>query len=664
MGERRGHGGRAILATLPLGVFLCLWGSGCELGDNTGSTVKSPTVATTVGAGGAQPSSGAGAGKCGLDGACPEGQYCSSEGACTDGCDEGAPCSSGVCDTAVHECVECLLNAQCGTGMHCADGACEAGCETSNDCDGTDACCAAECVALMSSAEHCGACGASCARPHAKTSCVAGACAFGGCEVGFADCDLDEATGCEHALADGPCACEPGKTKSCYTGLPSTLGVGLCVGGIATCNTAGDGYGPCVGEVVPITEVCGNGLDDDCSGGVDDPFDVDGDGWNRCEGDCCETIDDCSAPALVNPGAAELADNGIDDDCDATIDNVVGSCDAALASDSASALDFGKALGLCQSTVDNPALPKQRRWGLISGKFALADGSGAPAAQAHSIRAGFGSGVLPLEGKSLVVLSTGSAAAKDAPNDTAPNWEPFQPGKTFGSTSSPPSDWLAAHAGVPPVAPGCPGLASPKDAFDSIQLVLRMRVPTNARGIRLSAFHASADYPEWVCSPYNDPFLALLDSSFSPGLKEKANPSDKNLAFASVGGQNVPLGVNLALGNSGLFRQCQNAATGCATAAVPGSSTGCLGTNQLVGSGFDVLNAPAAFQSDPTSCAGTSMAGGGTGWLEVDGNVVPGETIEMRFVLWDVGDGHYDSLVLLDDFRWLAGPSNPGVQPN
>ena len=51
----------------------------------------------------------------------------------------------------------------------------------------------------------------------------------------------------------------------------------------------------------------------------------------------------------------------------------------------------------------------------------------------------------------------------------------------------------------------------------------------------------------------------------------------------------------------------------------------------------------------------------GTGWLVTSGNVQPGEIIELRFAVWDVGDGYYDSVVLLDDFQWNLNPSQPGT---
>ena len=39
----------------------------------------------------------------------------------------------------------------------------------------------------------------------------------------------------------------------------------------------------------------------------------------------------------------------------------------------------------------------------------------------------------------------------------------------------------------------------------------------------------------------------------------------------------------------------------------------------------------------------------------------PGETIELRFVTWDTGDGWYDSVVLLDNFTWSVSASTPGT---
>ncbi len=62
------------------------------------------------------------------------------------------------------------------------------------------------------------------------------------------------------------CVCLPNSSTTCYTGPVGTLGLGVCVSGIKTCDSQGKTYGPCVGEVVPTTENCANLIDDDCDG--------------------------------------------------------------------------------------------------------------------------------------------------------------------------------------------------------------------------------------------------------------------------------------------------------------------------------------------------------------------------------------------------------------
>ena len=103
-------------------------------------------------------------------------------------------------------------------------------------------------------------------------------------------------------------------------------------------------------EVHPgAAEACANGIDDDCDGQVDtaDPAcvcqDGDGDGYGDpafpgCpypEGDC-----DDEDPA-VHPGAEEICGNGIDDDCDGAVDDEDGDCEAYPGPANAEAAVFG-----------------------------------------------------------------------------------------------------------------------------------------------------------------------------------------------------------------------------------------------------------------------------------------------------------------------------------
>jgi hypothetical protein len=355
----------------------------------------------------------------------------------------------------------------------------------------------------------------------------------------------------------------------------------------------------------------------------------------------------------VNPGAFDASGNGVDDDCNGAIDDATLLCDQGLPSNSTSGLDFAKAIDICQTAGETDA-----RWGVITATLTLTDGMGVPDPQAHAIRPQFGAGVLPQGGVSLAMISTGGAAAKNDTNPGFHDWVSYshvgtQTCGTFGTPNSQcaafPTDFIMANGGKLPNAPGCPD-ASGTDANDPVMLTLRVRVPTNAKSFKLSTNFFSAEFPEYTCSPFNDFFVVLLDSTYAG---DPANPMDKNLAFYQPMGTTtkVPVGVNLGNGNTGLFTQCINGATGCS--GDPGTISTCTSTSMLAGTGFD--------DPDPFSCDQNSVVGGGTGWLVTSGNVTPGEVITLRIAIWDTSDSAFDSIAIIDGFQWSTDVSQPGT---
>lgn len=80
------------------------------------------------------------------------------------------------------------------------------------------------------------------------------------------DCNTPFDEDCDGQVnEDGPgCNCLPGSMEACYTGPIETIDVGVCRGGLRVCDPDGIGYGPCVGQVVPTTDVCATSADDDC----------------------------------------------------------------------------------------------------------------------------------------------------------------------------------------------------------------------------------------------------------------------------------------------------------------------------------------------------------------------------------------------------------------
>lgn len=117
--------------------------------------------------------------------------------------------------------------------------------------------------------------------------------------------------------------CTPCEKRECYEGPSSTKGVGLCKAGVTTCTEDGTEWGECLGQVLPKAEICGDGIDQNCDGSDmthENKYDIDGDGYTYCDGDCCETYFDCPFPESVNSGSKEIAGNGIDDNCNGKID--------------------------------------------------------------------------------------------------------------------------------------------------------------------------------------------------------------------------------------------------------------------------------------------------------------------------------------------------------
>jgi hypothetical protein len=442
------------------------------------------------------------------------------------------------------------------------------------------------------------------------------------------DCTTDECVSGQR--------CDPGATAACYTGPAGTEGVSICHGGTRRCTDTGY-WGTCEGEVTPTVDVCGNNVDENCDGIADNVTDDDGDGFTNCAGDCCDAPGQgCAQPELVNPGAFEVLGNNVDDDCDGNVDNVVAAtCDAGLASNSNNAIDYAKAMDLCQEAVGD-------RWGVRSARFVRADGTSAPLAVQRAIRPGFGATSVQ-HGSSMVVISTAHAAAPGQTNPSHSTWE-----STMHDTESGfPADWFAANGNDLPNAPGCPGPEG-RIAYDSVMLELLIRVPTNARSFSMRVNFMSAEYPEWTCSEFNDFFVVLLDSGWNGS---PANPGDKNLAFYSdAQDRRYPVGVNLAHGNTGLFTVCKNGPTGCL--GVDGTINTCVSTDELQGTGMEAAVG---------GCGSNNLMGGGTGWLTTRGNVIGGEDIRLRIALWDTSDSELDSVAMIDGFQWSVESSDPGT---
>lgn len=508
-----------------------------------------------------------------------------------------------------------MLDSNCDAGKICVGGACIAGCNDGHPCAAPDSCCAGSCFDLSTDLDHCGTCDNACPTPqHAGIACSNG-CVVGQCDAGFFDCDGDTANGCESATQ---CVCNPGEQQACYTGPVGTENVGQCKSGSRTCNATGDGYGPCIGQTLPDVEACGDGIDHDCNGTPNDVIDHDGDGLTICGGDCCDEPGQCGTadPKLVNPGAFEVPNDGIDNDCDPATPDTGVVCSAAAKFTGVTALDIAQAMDICQMATGG-------KWGIVSASQLFANGATPNATELaqfqneqNAVVANFGNTIVPKKNSTMAVISSGKARDQ---ND--PGW--VSPATLYTSFiafpgAGPLATYLGAHGGA--LLPGHCGAmtcAVGSGAYDSTDIRLQIKVPTNAKSFSYDFRFFSAEYQSWQCTQYNDYYLAILTSG-AAGI-----PADHNISFDS---QNNPVSVN-----NGFFQVCGGNGKNCGTCP--------SGTGPLAGTGFDTLS------------------GGGTDWLTTDAPVVSGETITLDLTVFDVSDHTLDSLIVLDNFRWSSLPA-------
>jgi hypothetical protein len=303
-----------------------------------------------------------------------------------------------------------------------------------------------------------------------------------------------------------------------------------------------------------------------------------------------------------------------------------GPCDASLAV-AGPAADFAKALGICQMAASD-------KWGLVSATYTQGYGSTAvPAVGQHALLPAFGSQIKPREGKTLAVLSSGYAFSCDDPSQTATcaasgMGDPYFKGPQTGMTGP-----GTAPPGYPKATGSC---AVASAVYDVMGVTLQIKTPKNAAGFTFDSDFFSSEWPEYVCTTYNDAYVVWLESQAWGGAN---GGGDLNLVFDAA---NNDISVN-----SPFLDEC-----------TPGTPTGCLGTATgtatctggpaaLEGTGFYNLGA---------YCTTQSTGGGATGWLTTTAPVKGGETITLQFIVWDTGDQNWDSSVLVDHFAWTGSP--------
>jgi hypothetical protein len=414
-------------------------------------------------------------------------------------------------------------------------------------------------------------------------------------------------------------ACEASSSGGSGGGGSSTAGAGQGADGGGGNGTAGDGIG---GEDIGIGgQGQGGAQQGSCDQvpGVDDDMDgfVDGEDCNECD-------------ANVNPGAVEVIaqpnmdgtmPEPADEDCDGQIDNVLASCDAGLEVGNPDPYAGAKAIDLCQT-----ATAADKKWGVLEALYVRADGSAAapPDPRQWGIKPSFGSNVNVQGGERMFVLSAGYA--RDTADGDACN--AITCTINYGGSAPP---------GFPQDVPNCTGSTA---IHDDVALQLKVRTPKNATGYSFNFKFYSWEFPEFVCTSYNDQFIALVNPPPMGSI-------NGNISFDS---NTNPVSVNIAF-----FDVCDPASAGswaqsCFGNCPPLPSPYCpSGTAELVGTGFLEWDSFASYA-------------GGTSWLKTQAPVTGGEEIQLRFAIWDTGDQALDSTALIDNFQWIANGGTVNVE--
>jgi hypothetical protein len=376
-----------------------------------------------------------------------------------------------------------------------------------------------------------------------------------------------------------------------------------------------------------------------CSSAKTSGFEDDGGVSNGTVGGGTLGGGDAGAGKVCAPakGNYDIPGNNCDDDNDGTVDNPP-TCDSALsASTGGTAEDFARAIGICATAAKDG-------YGLVSATFTRGyNVTQAPKPDQHGVLSKFGNVIKPREGKALGVLSTGYAEEYDGPGNapfggiTGSGLSLKPAGKDWWNSAFNPGGSGQAPPGFPKAAAGC---AQANVIHDVISLKLELKAPANANGLKFDFNFYSGEWPEFICSSFNDGFIAYLSAKgFNGGTPD-------NISFDS---KKNPVSVN-----NGFFDRCTaGVKTGCSGGAKAGTSLCPSGVAELRGTGFGVDGKWCANLDSPGN--DTSTNGGATGWLTSQAPVQAGETFTLELMIWDTGDGILDSSILIDNFAWAEG---------
>jgi hypothetical protein len=240
--------------------------------------------------------------------------------------------------------------------------------------------------------------------------------------------------------------------------------------------------------------------------------------------------------------------------------------------------------------------------GLVSATWVYPNGNPDTGATNFAIGRGilsaFGANNAPTEGTALLALSSGAARA------------PANPGYAAEFDKGYPT---AVPTGFPHSSAGCP--APEQFGRDGIGLEVVLEVPAGVTAFAFDHAFFSRDYPVFVCTTFVDQAGALVTGA--TGL-----PALSNVLLDASGNPMYPSPTSLT------SCQAQQDTAGAENYMCP------MGTTALTGTGFE--------------------GHGGMAWVRISNRAVSaGDTVRIRFMIWDTSDGISDTSMLIDGFAWI-----------
>ncbi len=236
-------------------------------------------------------------------------------------------------------------------------------------------------------------------------------------------------------------------------------------------------------------------------------------GHSDCDGDGYSTPADCDDfNAQVNPEAYDFIGDGIDNDCDGTVDDPVVNCETVPGTPPGSPADFARAGDLCAQrsktnagTIFDPLV--RSAWGQVSGSGGEQVWTSITKPAQVNIVSAFGQNA-PRSGKTMLGLANGPWGATD------PRGSPALDPAGFHLDD--------ACSDVPLTGLDCDALTnnSPLGAVsvqDWAELTLWVKVPSNAGSMHFDFAFFSSEFNQWWNSSANDAFFALVSSKTIAG---------------------------------------------------------------------------------------------------------------------------------------------------